>query len=60
MAAFLLLDKRSTGPARLMGLAVLIQLAGIVALSSAGEYRYLLIFFMVPLALWPMLSSRHS
>jgi hypothetical protein len=29
-------------------------------LSSAGEYRYLLIFFMVPLALWPMLSSRHS
>ena len=60
MAAFLLLDKRSTGPARLMGLAVLIQLAGIVALSSAGEYRYLLIFFMVPLALWPMLFSRHS
>lgn len=57
MAAALLLRRRSTAPARWIGLSLLIQLAGIVALSSAGEYRYLLVFFVAPLALWPMFSS---
>ena len=57
MAAALLLRRRSTAPARWMGLSLLLQLAGIVALSSAGEYRYLLVFFVAPLALWPMFSS---
>ena len=57
MAAALVLRRRSTAPARWMGLSLLIQLAGIVALSSAGEYRYLLVFFVAPLALWPMFSS---
>lgn len=38
--------------------AAAIQLLAIVAFASAGEYRYLLPFFTLPLALGPLLATR--
>ena len=39
-------------------LPMVAQLGGIFLLSSAGEYRYLLPFFVLPMALLPMLLAR--
>ncbi len=39
-------------------LPMVMQLGGIFLLSSAGEYRYLLPFFVLPMALMPMLLAR--
>ena len=51
----LLLAWRERGTAELMVLLpMLAQLGGVFLFSSAGEYRYLLPFFVVPLLLFPV------
>ena len=48
-------------PALLVTIPLAFQLAGIAAFASAGEYRYLLLFFTMPLVLIPiMISSAHE
>jgi len=44
-------------PALLVSVPMALQLAGIVVFLSAAEYRYLLPFFLLPLALLPALWS---
>ena len=39
-------------------LPMFVQLGAIFLLSIAGEYRYLLPFFMLPIALLPILLTR--
>jgi len=46
--------RRRDGALLLVAGAMLVQLGGIVLFSSAGEYRYILPFFALPLALLPM------
>lgn len=45
--------------ALLVSVPALLQLAAIFAFSIAGEYRYLLPFFVMPVALLPMLAAQH-
>ncbi len=53
--------RRKELPALLVTIPLALQLAGIAAFASAGEYRYLLLFFAMPLALIPILvSSAHE
>gem|GEM_PF-6018460 len=44
-------------PALLVSVPMVLQLGGMVAFLSAAEYRYLLPFFLLPLALLPALWS---
>ena len=46
--------------AMLVAIPALLQLMAIAAFASAGEYRYLLLFFTLPLALLPALLSTES
>ena len=41
----------------LVSIPMLLQLAGIFVFSIAGEYRYLLHFFTLPLALLPLIVA---
>lgn len=45
-------------PILLVSIPMLVQLVGIFMFSIAGEYRYLLPFFVLPMALWPALSAQ--
>ena len=42
----------------MLALPMIAQLGGIFLLSIAGEYRYLLPFFMLPLVILPILLAR--
>lgn len=44
----------------LVSLPMLVQFGGIFLLSTAGEYRYLLPFFTLPLVLLPMFALRNQ
>ena len=45
---------------RLIAVPMLVQLGGVFIFSIAGEYRYLLPFFTLPLALLPAMAKRRS
>ena len=49
--------KSKNGPILLVSVFAALQFAAIAAFASAGEYRYLLPFFTLPLALIPMLRA---
>ena len=42
----------------LIAVPMLVQLGGVFVFSIAGEYRYLLTFFTLPLALLPAIAMR--
>lgn len=51
--------RRRNGPILLVAVPMLVQLGGIMLFSIAGEYRYILPFFALPLVLLPMFVLNH-